>query len=104
MKHLTKLVFLFILGNVLIACTGKSGNQQSNKEAKVEKPNIVFILIDDLGYGDIGCFGQTKIKTPAIAIIVTIPTAKYLDFAVESTSRSSLATCLDSGFSDISST
>ena len=29
-------------------------------------PNIVFILCDDLGYGDIGAFGQTKIKTPNI--------------------------------------
>lgn len=31
-----------------------------------EKPNIVFILADDLGYGDLGCFGQTKIKTPEL--------------------------------------
>ena len=28
------------------------------------RPNIVFILADDLGYGDIGAFGQTKIRTP----------------------------------------
>lgn len=33
---------------------------------KSAKPNIVIILADDLGYGDISCYGATKIKTPHI--------------------------------------
>ena len=31
-----------------------------------ERPNIVFILADDLGWGELGCYGQTKIRTPHI--------------------------------------
>lgn len=32
--------------------------------AAADRPNIVFILADDLGYGDLGCFGQKIIRTP----------------------------------------
>ncbi len=31
-----------------------------------KSPNIVFILADDLGYGELGCYGQEKIKTPHV--------------------------------------
>jgi|GEM_PF-14765 len=33
---------------------------------KSDKPNIVFILCDDMGYGDLGCYGQKYIETPNI--------------------------------------
>ncbi|MEM9160757.1 MAG: sulfatase-like hydrolase/transferase, partial [Verrucomicrobiota bacterium] len=34
--------------------------------ARQSQPNIIFILADDLGYGDLSCYGQTKFETPNI--------------------------------------
>jgi len=34
------------------------------RAAETRKPNVVFILADDLGYGELGCCGQKKIRTP----------------------------------------
>ncbi|MHC4534665.1 MAG: sulfatase-like hydrolase/transferase, partial [Planctomycetota bacterium] len=38
---------------------------------KGKRPNIIFILADDLGYGDLGCFGQQTIQTPNIDRLAT---------------------------------
>ena len=45
----------------LLICVESLSAADSPKE---RRPNIVFILADDLGYGELGCFGQTKIRTP----------------------------------------
>jgi len=67
-----------------------------------QPPNIVFVLADDLGYGDIGCFGQEKISTPNIdklAATGTRFTHHYSGSPVCAPSRCVLMTGLHSGHS-----
>jgi len=55
---------IFVLGLLLSigSCTSpKKGHVETNK-----LPNIVFIYLDDLGYGDVSAYGATELKTPAI--------------------------------------
>ena len=38
----------------------------SREATPVSKPNIVVIMADDLGYGDVSCYGATALETPHI--------------------------------------
>src|SRR5215210_3248123 len=39
--------------------------------AAENKPSVVFVLVDDMGYADLGCYGATDIKTPNIDKLAT---------------------------------
>jgi arylsulfatase A-like enzyme len=55
---------------VLSGCNSQpspySGPTSTPPILPAKRPNIVFIMADDLGYGELGCYGSTKIKTPNI--------------------------------------
>lgn len=63
--------------------------------AQQKKPNIVLIMADDLGIGDLGCYGQTKISTPRVDELAkkgTRFTNFYAGTSVCAPSRSALMT------------
>ncbi|WP_091392891.1 arylsulfatase [Arachidicoccus rhizosphaerae] len=66
MTQMTKKGFsktCLLLATILLALTGITPGLQAQV---ARRPNIIFIMADDLGYGSLGCYGQTKIKTPNI--------------------------------------
>jgi arylsulfatase A-like enzyme len=68
------------------------------------KPNILFIVLDDLGYGEFGCYGQKQIQTPNIDRFATQGiryTDCYAGGAVCAPSRSVLMTGLHTGHTSV---
>ncbi|MCJ7820869.1 MAG: arylsulfatase [Bacteroidales bacterium] len=80
----------------LISCTPENKNE--------DLPNIVYILADDLGYGDLSCYGQQKFSTPNIDKLARegmMFTQHYTGCTVSAPSRSSLMTGLHTGHTPI---
>lgn len=76
----------------------------STTSAKRSKPNIIYILADDLGYAELGCYGQKKIETPNIDRLASEGirfTQFYAGAPVSAPSRSVLLTGLHTGHTPI---
>jgi len=90
MKVKSTLIIIFFF--VWVSC--------SQKEQKIESPNFVYILADDLGYGELGVFGQKLIETPHIDKLAKqgmILTDHYSGSPVCAPSRAVLLTGLHTG-------
>ena len=69
-----------------------------------EKPNIIFILCDDMGYGDLACYGQKYIKTPNLDKMASegmLFTQAYAGSPVSAPSRASLMTGQHTGHTEV---
>ncbi len=90
--------YLFIVGLVLsfgIFSNGCKESKNLNHNRSDKKPNIIYILADDLGYGDLSCYGQTNFRTPNIDKLANngmLFTQYYSGSTVCAPSRSSLMT------------
>ncbi|AWG23251.1 arylsulfatase [Flavobacterium faecale] len=94
MKTIVKI--LTLVGFSLVSVLGHAQSKT--------KPNVIYILADDLGYGDLSCYGQKKFATPNIDKLAARGikfTQHYSGSAVCAPSRSTLITGLHTGHTSI---
>jgi arylsulfatase A-like enzyme len=83
---------------LIVLCLSLFQCSTSHEQSKT--PNVIFILADDLGYGDLSCYGQTKFTTPNIDRLASgglVFTQHYSGSTVCAPSRSALLTGLHTG-------
>lgn len=93
--------YLFILP--FIVCAGCNPRQAGDDQSS-RPPSIIYILADDLGYGDLGCYGQDKFETPNLDQLARDGirfTRHYAGSTVCAPSRSALMTGLHTGHTPI---
>lgn len=101
MQHSKQTKNLLLAAGALLA--QQAGAETADKQAQKatpERPNIIFILADDMGYGDLACYGNKYIQTPNIDRLARTGTSfsqAYAGSGISSPSRCSLMTGKNSG-------
>ena len=103
MSRLDRRMFLKTIGAAAAAlgiggCT--QGTQTSSITNNNSRPNVIYVLVDDLGYGDLSCYGQKHFQTPNIDKLATDGmkfTNHYAGCTVCAPSRCTLMTGLHTG-------
>ncbi|KAA5823674.1 arylsulfatase [Algibacter amylolyticus] len=95
---------LGVIATVLFLLSCKKQDNKKVTQSKERLPNIIYILADDLGYGDLSCYGQEKFNTPNIDKLASkglLFTQHYAGSTVCAPSRSALLTGLHTGHTPI---
>ncbi|MCL4120232.1 UNVERIFIED_CONTAM: hypothetical protein GTU68_027826 [Idotea baltica] len=94
----------FLIISIIVLCISCSDSSRGKKGASSvvsqNSPNIIYILADDLGYGDLSCYGQSKFTTPNIDRLASqgmLFTQHYSGSTVCAPSRSALMTGMHTG-------
>ncbi|MGB6151940.1 MAG: arylsulfatase [Pricia sp.] len=105
MKRPLNYFLICIFASLVLSCNfsekkGNPGTADQGNADSIAKPNIIYILADDLGYGDLGVYGQQKFKTPNIDKLASQGmrfTQHYSGSTVCAPSRSALMTGMHTG-------
>lgn len=93
-----------LMFSLISGLTLSQGVFAAEKSSKEQRPNIIFIVADDMGYGDLACYGNDVVKTPNIDKLASEGvrfTQAYAGSAVSSPSRCCLLTGKNTGHSRI---